>query len=55
MSKSKKQLAIEAKRAYMKKWRAENKDKVKQYNEKYWLKQAAQLKGSNHDSQCNSK
>ena len=31
----------EAKREYFKQWRANNKDKVKEYNKKYWEKRAA--------------
>lgn len=33
---------IEARRAYQRKWRAENKDKVKEHNRRYWLKKAAE-------------
>ena len=36
--------AAEAKRAYMRKWRAENKDKVKAHQQKYWERKAAELK-----------
>ncbi|OOM16746.1 hypothetical protein [Clostridium saccharobutylicum] len=32
--------AKEAKRAYMKKWRKNNKDKVKEHQERYWTKKA---------------
>lgn len=34
---------IEARRAYQRKWRAENKDKVKEHNRRYWLKKAAEM------------
>lgn len=34
---------IEARRAYQKKWRAENKDKVKAANARFWAKKAAEL------------
>ncbi len=34
---------IEARRAYQKKWRAENKDKVKAANNRFWAKKAAEL------------
>lgn len=34
---------VEARRAYQKKWRAKNKDKVKAANDRYWLKKAAEL------------
>ena len=33
---------IETRRAYQRKWRAENKDKVKEHNHRYWLKKAAE-------------
>lgn len=33
---------IETRRAYQRKWRAENKDKVKEHNRRYWLKKAAE-------------
>lgn len=36
--------AIEARRAYQKKWRAANKEKIKAYNKKFWLKQASKQK-----------
>lgn len=38
--------AIELRRAYYKKWRAENRDKVKTYNRNRWLKKAAALAAS---------
>ena len=34
---------IEARRAYKKQWRDANKDKVKEYNRRFWLKKAAEL------------
>lgn len=34
--------ATDARRAYYKQWRANNKDKVKAYNERYWAKKAAE-------------
>jgi hypothetical protein len=34
--------ARKAKNAYARAWRAANKDKVRQYNENYWQKKAAQ-------------
>ena len=36
-----------ARRAYQKKWRSENKDKVKAANNRYWLKKAAELPKEN--------
>lgn len=32
-----------AKKAYHKEWRARNKDKIKEYNRRYWEKQAAKM------------
>lgn len=40
-------LIVEARRAYQKKWRSENKDKVKAANDRYWLKKAAELPKEN--------
>lgn len=34
------QLAIEERKAYFKKWRYENKDKVKRHNDLYWQRRA---------------
>lgn len=34
---------IEARRAYQKKWRAENKEKLKAANARFWAKKAAEL------------
>lgn len=36
MEKTIKQLANEERRVYLKKWRSENKDKVKKYNANHW-------------------
>lgn len=36
------QQLIEARRAYQRKWRAENKDKVREHNRRFWLKKAAE-------------
>ena len=33
---------IEARRAYQRKWRAENKNKVREHNRRFWLKKAAE-------------
>lgn len=35
--------AIEARRAYQRKWRTENKDKVKEHNRRFWAKKAAEM------------
>ena len=34
--------AIEARRAYQKKWRAAHKDRVREYNRQFWLKKGVQ-------------
>lgn len=53
--------ANEARRAYMKAWRAANKDKVKEHNRRYWERRAgkmAEKEGENNggcsDSQSDS-
>ncbi|MCC2430692.1 hypothetical protein LKL81_26125 [Bacillus paranthracis] len=33
----------EVRNAYMRQWRAKNKDKVKQYHETYWEKKAKEM------------
>ena len=38
MTNTEKELAQNAKREYARKWRAENRDKVKAANERYWLR-----------------
>ena len=40
LTKQEKELIKQAQRNYYKKWRANNKDKVKAANQRYWLKQA---------------
>ena len=35
--------AAEARRAYQRKWRAANKEKVREYNLRFWEKQAQKL------------
>ncbi len=35
--------AVEARRAYKKAWRAANKDRVAEYNRRFWLKKAAEM------------
>lgn len=32
--------AIEERRAYMREWRSNNKDKIKEHQKRYWLKKA---------------
>lgn len=36
--------SLAAQRAYQREWRKKNRDKVREYNERYWLKRAKQLK-----------
>lgn len=38
--------ALEARRAYKRKWAKENPDKVKRYQEKYWSKKAAEAEAA---------
>ena len=38
--------AIEARRAYQRKWRAEHKDLVAQTNKRFWAKKAAEAGGT---------
>jgi len=40
---------LKARRAYQNKWRRENKEKVKQYNTRFWLKQAEKLEIEKQD------
>ena len=35
--------AVEARRAYHRKWKAENKDRVKEHNRRFWEKKAAEM------------
>lgn len=35
--------AVEARRAYQKKWRAQNKDRVQEHNRRFWEKKAAEM------------
>lgn len=35
--------ASEIRKAYLREWRAKNKDRVKQYNERYWQRKAEEL------------
>ena len=38
------QRALELRREYLRKWRAANKDKVKEYNRTYWERKAQELR-----------
>ena len=35
--------AVEARREYQRKWRAENKEKVREHNKRFWDKKAAEM------------
>lgn len=45
--------ARQARNAYMKRWRAENKDKVAEYNAKFWQRKSDELKGLGENDQNN--
>jgi hypothetical protein len=38
-----KKAAIEARRAYQREWRKRNKDKIREYNDRFWIKKGAEL------------
>ncbi|MBP3284389.1 MAG: phosphatase [Clostridia bacterium] len=40
MEKTLKEAIAEARKSYFKKWRVKNKDKIKEANERYWMKKA---------------
>lgn len=44
--------AKNARNEYHRKWRAENKEKVKRYNENYWNRVAERLTAAKEDEQC---
>lgn len=45
---------LKARREYYRQWRAKNKERVKEYNNRYWLKRAGQASGEEHkDGECN--
>lgn len=50
-SESVQELAAEGKRAYMRAWRAKNKDKIHQYNQKYWARKASEQRKKEEVSQ----
>lgn len=39
-------LIKEAQKIYLKQWREKNKEKIKKYNQNYWLKKAQELANS---------
>lgn len=41
MEQTQRERAAEIRRAYQKEWRAKNKDRVREYNRRFWEKQAA--------------
>lgn len=42
--------ATKAKREYMRKWRAENQDKVKAHQQRFWERKAAEMAKKEDDS-----
>lgn len=44
--------AIEARRAYKKAWRAANKDRVAEYNRRFWVKKAAEMNVCNSSNKA---
>lgn len=46
MEKTSSERAAEIRREYHKQWRAKNKDKVREYNRRFWEKRAAQTPGA---------
>lgn len=41
----------EAKRVYYKKWRQSHPEKVKEYQDRYWAKKAAEMESKQHQEQ----
>ena len=52
MTNTEKELAQNAKREYARKWRAENRDKVKAANERYWLRRAVKTMAAADGWEC---
>lgn len=50
---TKENVAKEISKAYQREWRAKNKDKVKEYNQRYWLKKAAELQEKQKECEAN--
>ena len=44
--------AKEARRAYKRKWQRENRDKVKEYQTRYWNKKAEQAEAEKRDAEA---
>jgi hypothetical protein len=51
MAKSKKALAKELRKEYLREWRSKNVDKVREYRERYWLKKAEQYLASQKEGE----
>ncbi len=51
MTNTEKELVQNAKREYARKWRAENRDKVKAANERYWLRRAEKAMAAASESE----
>lgn len=47
--------AKEARRAYSNAWRAANKDKVREYNQRYWKRKAEQMQQNAEQEKESSK
>ena len=44
--------AAEARRAYLREWRAKNKDRIRDYNARYWAKRAERENKERGETQC---
>ena len=42
---------IEARRAYQKQWRAANKQRIKEYERRHWLKKATEMNANSTEKQ----
>ena len=49
MDAEKNKAAVDARNAYARKWRAENKDKVRANNERYWMRRAEKESAAHKD------
>ncbi len=47
MDKTQDERVSEIRRAYHKQWRAKNKDKVREYNRRFWEKKASEQRAQN--------
>ncbi len=47
--------AVELRREYHKQWRAKNKDRVREYNRRFWEKQAAKQQEAEKQSETGTK